>query len=86
MRTKAFLPKIIGDRATRKINIRTHCSNRDMKRILSLLSLAHTALGQSPWDNGELTVWDPPGEAAPGSDWVLILDDISRNFNPPGAQ
>lgn len=27
--------------------------------------------------------FDPPGEPAPGQDWVLILDDAARRFSPP---
>jgi hypothetical protein len=27
----------------------------------------------------------PPG-TGPGNDWVLVLDDASRNFPPPGRQ
>jgi hypothetical protein len=29
--------------------------------------------------------FDPPGEPAPGNDWVLVLDDSTRNFKAPGA-
>lgn len=28
--------------------------------------------------------FNPPGEPAPGHDWVLILDDASRTFDAPG--
>lgn len=30
--------------------------------------------------------FDPPGEPADDNDWVLVLDDISRNFPPPGQR
>jgi hypothetical protein len=29
--------------------------------------------------------FQPPGEPAPGHDWVLVLDDPARNYPPPGA-
>jgi hypothetical protein len=29
--------------------------------------------------------FDPPGEAAPGTDWVLVLDDANAGFRMPGA-
>ncbi len=28
---------------------------------------------------------DPPGKPGRGNDWVLVLDDLSRNYPPPGA-
>ncbi|MDW8129232.1 MAG: glycoside hydrolase family 140 protein [Bryobacterales bacterium] len=28
--------------------------------------------------------FDPPGDPAPGNDWVLVLDDASAGFPPPG--
>lgn len=33
---------------------------------------------------GSVTV-NPPGEPAPGNDWVLVLDDATRNFKAPGT-
>jgi hypothetical protein len=35
-------------------------------------------------DEGLLTV-DPPGDHRPGNDWVLVLDDASAAFLPPGG-
>jgi hypothetical protein len=29
--------------------------------------------------------FNPPGEPAPGNDWVLVLDDVARRFDKPGA-
>jgi hypothetical protein len=29
--------------------------------------------------------FDPPGEPGRGNDWVLVLDDASRSFPPPGT-
>lgn len=29
--------------------------------------------------------FNPPGEHANGNDWVLVLDDASKNFSPPGT-
>lgn len=29
--------------------------------------------------------FDPPGSPAPGNDWVLVLDAVTKNFNAPGA-
>jgi len=26
----------------------------------------------------------PPGRAAEGHDWVIVLDDVSRGYAPPG--
>ncbi|MDP3684585.1 MAG: DUF4038 domain-containing protein, partial [Ignavibacteria bacterium] len=30
-------------------------------------------------------LFDPPGTRADGNDWVLVLDDASKNFDVPGA-
>jgi hypothetical protein len=35
--------------------------------------------------NTGTATFDPPGETAPGNDWVLVLDDAQQNFPPPGA-
>ena len=29
--------------------------------------------------------FDPPGEEKAGNDWVLVLDDVTLNFKPPGV-
>lgn len=29
--------------------------------------------------------WDPPGDVAGGNDWVLVLDDATKKFPPPGS-
>ncbi len=36
--------------------------------------------------NSGTVTFVPPGEAAPGNDWVLVLNDVSRTFNPPAAR
>jgi hypothetical protein len=36
-------------------------------------------------DNRGHHVFDPPGDPAPGDDWVLVLDDVAAQFPPPGA-
>lgn len=33
----------------------------------------------------EYREFDPPGAPGRGNDWVLVLDDVARNFPPPGA-
>ena len=38
-----------------------------------------------PITNAGRVVFDPPGEPAPGHDWVLVLDDVSRAYPAPGA-
>lgn len=35
-------------------------------------------------EKGEVT-FDPPGQAARGNDWVLVLDDADQDFAPPGC-
>jgi hypothetical protein len=30
--------------------------------------------------------FDPPGEARRGNDWILVLDDASKDFPPPGSK
>jgi len=30
--------------------------------------------------------FDPPGEPAPGNDWVLILDDAARKYPTPARR
>lgn len=30
--------------------------------------------------------FDPPGESHKGNDWVLVLDDMARNFKAPGSR
>lgn len=37
------------------------------------------------FDNKGIRDFDPPGEPAPGNDWVLVLDDASKSFGTPGA-
>lgn len=37
------------------------------------------------FDNKGIRDFDPPGEPAPGNDWVLVLDDASKKFGSPGA-
>jgi len=27
-----------------------------------------------------------PPSSGPGNDWVLVLDDVDKNFPPPGAK
>jgi hypothetical protein len=34
---------------------------------------------------GGPVTFDPPGDPAPGNDWVLILDDTSKKFPAPGT-
>lgn len=34
--------------------------------------------------NGSVA-FNPPGNPTPGNDWVLVLDDSSRKFSPPGS-
>ena len=36
--------------------------------------------------NGNAREFDPPGEAFPGNDWVLVLDATGKNFDPPGRR
>lgn len=43
-----------------------------------------TAAGTHP--NAGTATFDPPGDPAPGNDWILVLDDGAKNFNPPGAR
>lgn len=38
----------------------------------------------TPAGTGSVT-FNPPGDPRPGNDWVLVLDDVARNFNPPGT-
>lgn len=35
--------------------------------------------------NGATQRFTPPGTAAPGNDWVLVLDDEAAKFPPPGS-
>ncbi len=35
-------------------------------------------------DNSGTHSFDPPGEKAEGNDWVLVLDDASKDFSIPG--
>jgi hypothetical protein len=35
--------------------------------------------------NSGTTTFNPPGDPAPGNDWVLVLDDVATNFKAPGA-
>lgn len=41
-------------------------------------------IGQYP--NAGARTFDPPGEPAQGSDWVLVIDDASRNWSAPGKR
>jgi hypothetical protein len=34
--------------------------------------------------NSGIHVFEPPGSPGRGNDWVLVLDDVSKNFPPPG--
>jgi hypothetical protein len=34
--------------------------------------------------NTGTATFNPPGEPAPGNDWVLVLDDAANNFTAPG--
>ncbi len=43
-----------------------------------------TAIGTLS-NRGEQT-FDPPGDPAPGNDWVLVLDDVRAGFPPPGRR
>jgi hypothetical protein len=33
----------------------------------------------------EIGRFSPPGEPGAGHDWVLVLDDASRGYPPPGG-
>lgn len=35
-------------------------------------------------ENKDIIDFDPPGEQGSGNDWVLVLDDASKNFTTPG--
>jgi hypothetical protein len=35
-------------------------------------------------ENSGIRHFDPPGEPQPGNDWVLVLDDVDKNFGTPG--
>lgn len=35
--------------------------------------------------NSGRATFNPPGDAAPGNDWVLVLDEIARGFKPAGT-
>lgn len=34
--------------------------------------------------NNGTAIFDPPGESRPGNDWVLVLDDASKQYEAPG--
>jgi hypothetical protein len=36
------------------------------------------------FENRGERAFEPPGDAAPGNDWVLVLDDTEASFNAPG--
>jgi len=38
----------------------------------------------STFENQGSKLFDPPGDKVNGNDWVLVLDDASKNFNRPG--
>jgi hypothetical protein len=35
--------------------------------------------------NSGTRTFNPPGNAAPGKDWVLVLDDAAQSFSQPGS-
>jgi hypothetical protein len=35
--------------------------------------------------NAGTSTFNPPGETAPGNDWVLVLDDATRAFSRPSS-
>lgn len=37
------------------------------------------------FENLGVRTFTPPGQSGEGNDWVLVLDDASKNFPPPGA-
>lgn len=37
------------------------------------------------FDRGQTPDFDPPGDPARGSDWLLIIDNPEKNFPPPGT-
>ncbi len=39
----------------------------------------------APIANSGTAAFNPPGDPAPGNDWVLVLDDAARNFPAPGS-
>jgi len=43
-----------------------------------------TEIGTFP-NRGSRT-FDAPGEPRLGNDWILVLDDVSRNYPPPGSE
>jgi hypothetical protein len=43
-----------------------------------------TAAAIGEWPRQGAREFDPPGEPARGNDWVLVLDDASKRFLPPG--
>jgi hypothetical protein len=38
-----------------------------------------------PRPNSGSATFDPPGEPAPGQDWVLVLNNAAKKFTPPGT-
>jgi hypothetical protein len=37
------------------------------------------------FDRGQTPDFDPPGDPARGSDWLLIIDNPDKKFPPPGT-
>jgi len=72
-------------------------TGREFKLELSRISGNEVAASWFEPRTGEVTkigtfknegskTFDPPGEKSNGNDWVLVLDDTSKNFNAPGSR
>jgi hypothetical protein len=35
--------------------------------------------------NEGVQTFTPPGSLMPGNDWILVLDDLAKEFSAPGA-
>jgi hypothetical protein len=45
-----------------------------------------TAAEIATYPNGGSVTFDPPGAPRAGNDWILVLDDLARNYPPPGSK
>src|ERR1039457_260129 len=44
-----------------------------------------SAHGIGKFANQGVRTFTPPGQSGDGNDWVLVLDDVSKKFPPPGT-
>jgi len=78
-------PALVGDDLTR-LNVTPGALTGDMLRVSWFNPRTGETTAAGTMAKARSATFDPPGEPAPGNDWVLILDDAARKYPTPATR